>query len=88
MEVGSQESLRRIYYSVASLFNWEDFCCCSKLKREGVKIISQTENVVKEITVHVISVLVLDYNCWLLFARFVCLLVPAQRCLKIANCIH
>ena len=30
------------------------------LIREGVKIISQTENVVKEITVHVISVLVAD----------------------------
>ena len=26
--------------------------CCSKLEREGVKIISQTENVVKEITVN------------------------------------
>ena len=37
-----------------------NFCCCSKLKREGVKIISQTENVVKEITVHVISILVVD----------------------------
>ena len=36
-----------------------NFCSCSKLKREGVKNISQTENVVKEIAVHVISVLVL-----------------------------
>ena len=36
-----------------------NFSCCSKLKREGVKIISRTENV-KEITVHVISVLVVD----------------------------
>ena len=42
----------------------------------------------KEITVHVISVLVLDYNCWLLFARLVCLLLSAQRCLKIANRIY
>ena len=31
-----------------------------KLKTEGVKIVSQTENVVKEITVNVISVLVVD----------------------------
>ena len=38
----------------------KDFCCCSELKREGVKIFSQTENVVKEITVHVISVLGVD----------------------------
>ena len=37
-----------------------DFCCCSEVKREGIKIVSQTENVVKEITVHVISVLVVD----------------------------
>ena len=54
------EYVKRIYYSVASLSNWEDFCFCSKLKREDVRIISQTENVVKEITVHVISVLVVD----------------------------
>ena len=31
----------------------KDFCCCSELKREGVKIVSQTENVAREITVHV-----------------------------------
>ena len=35
-------------------------CCCCKLKREVVKIISRMENVVKEIIVHVISVLVVD----------------------------
>ena len=28
---------------------FKDFCCCFKLKREAVKIISQMENVVKEI---------------------------------------
>ena len=33
-----------------------NFYRCSKLKREGVKFISQTENVVKDITVHVISI--------------------------------
>ena len=31
-----------------------------RMKRDGVKIDSQTKNVVKEITVHVISVLVVD----------------------------
>ena len=40
----------------------------------------------KEITVHVISVLVVDYNCWLLFARLVCLLLSGQRCLITVNC--
>ena len=49
---------------------WPDFekwfdkfesAICSKLNRDiGVKIISQTENVVKEIDVHIISVLVVD----------------------------
>ena len=38
-----QSSFKRIYFLIR--------------KREGVKIISQTENVVKEITVHIISVL-------------------------------
>ena len=33
---------------------------CSTLNREGVNITSQRENFVKEITVHVISVLVVD----------------------------
>ena len=33
------------------VFLISNFFCCSKLKREGVKIISQTESVVKEITV-------------------------------------
>ena len=28
-------------------------CYCSEQKREGVKIVSHTENVVKEISVHV-----------------------------------
>ena len=37
-----------------------NFCFCSKLKREGIKILSQMENLVKGITVHVISVLVVD----------------------------
>ena len=44
----------------------------------------------KEITVHVISVLVVDQNCWLLFARLVCLLLSAQGCLitvKTMSCI-
>ena len=35
----------------------------------------------KEITVHVISVLVVDKNCWLLFVRLVSLLLSAQMCL-------
>ena len=39
-----------------------NFSFCSKLNREGVEIISQTENVVKEITVHVISVLFVDFD--------------------------
>ena len=38
----------------------KDFCCCSEPKREAVKIVSQTEDVVQGITVHVISVLVFD----------------------------
>ena len=38
-----------------------------KMKREGAKIINQTENVLKEITVHVISVLVVDYCLQSLF---------------------
>ena len=51
------QSSKRIYYSLAWRFN---YCCLSKLKREGVKIISQTENAMKEITVHVISLFVVD----------------------------
>ena len=54
LNVKLQLSTKRTCYSVTSP------SCCSKLKREGVKIISQTENVVKEVTVHVISVLVVD----------------------------
>ena len=39
----------------------------------------------KVITKHVMSsVLVVDQNCWLLFARLVCLLLPA-RCLITVN---
>ena len=57
-----------------------NFCFCSKLKREGVKILSQMENLVKGSTVHVISVL--------LFARLVCLLLSAQRRLITVNCIQ
>ena len=37
-----------------------NFCCFPKLKRKGVKIISQMKNDVKLITVHVISVLFVD----------------------------
>ena len=37
---------------------------------------------------HVISVLVIDYNCWFLIARLVCLLLSVQRCLITVNCIH
>ena len=54
LNVKLQSSIKRTCYSVTSP------SCCSKLKTEGVKIISQTENVVKEVTVHVISVLVVD----------------------------
>ena len=43
LTVKLQSSFKRIYFLIR--------------KREGVKIISQTENVVKEITVHIISVL-------------------------------
>ena len=32
----------------------------------------------KEITVHIISILVVDYNCRLWFARLLCLLLSAQ----------
>ena len=60
------QSSKRIYYSLHVLYmevnflSSKEFCYCCELKREGVKIVSQTENVVKEITVHVISVLVVD----------------------------
>ena len=37
----------------------------------------------KKNTVHVIAVLVIDHeNCWLWFARLICLLLSAQRCLN------
>ena len=61
------------------------------MKNEGVKNVSQTQNVLKEITVHVISVLVVDLNCCLLFVRLVSLLLSAQRCLIClitVNCAH
>ena len=37
---------------------------------------------------HVISVLVVDENGWVFFARLVCLLLSAQRCLIIINCMY
>ena len=65
-----------------------NFCCCSKLKRKGVKIISQTENVVKEVTAHITSVLLVHESRQLLFARLFRLLLSAQRSLITVNYIH
>ena len=37
---------------------------------------------------YVISVLVVDKNGWLLFAKLFCLLLSAKMCLITVNCIH